>query len=114
MVDNQMDTATAILKCKAALVPDGDHLMIRGMFLNIRLLVEVKHGATLAPAEAIQHDPQGEFVWVIKPDQTLSHQPVRTGTTDRAKVEIQGGLSPGDLVVISPVNNRNFMVGGRF
>jgi tRNA A-37 threonylcarbamoyl transferase component Bud32 len=104
-LDNQMDTATGTLKCKATLVPDGDHLMMRGMFLNIRLVLEVKHGVTLVPAEAIQHDPQGAFVWVIKPDQTVSHQPVQVGTTDGAKVEIQSGLSPGDLVVICPFNN---------
>ncbi len=104
-VDNQMDTATGTLRCKAALVPDGDHLMMRGMYVTIRLLLEMKHGVTLVLAEAIQHDAQGAFVWAIKPDQTVSHQPVQTGTIDGAKVEIQSGLLPGELVVTGPANN---------
>jgi len=104
-VDNQMDTTTGTLKCSATIVPDGDHLMLRGMFLNIYLTVEVKHGVTLAPMQAVQHDPEGAFVWAIKPDQTVTHQVVQTGTADGATVEIQKGLSPGNLVVTGPFNN---------
>jgi len=103
-VDNQIDPATATLKCTATLVPDGDHLMMRGLFLNIILTLEVKHGVTLVPAEAIQYDTQGPFVWAIQPDQTVSRRPVQAGAIDGAKAEIQS-VSPGDLVVIGPANN---------
>jgi multidrug efflux pump subunit AcrA (membrane-fusion protein)/predicted Ser/Thr protein kinase len=104
-VDNQIDPATGTLKCTATLVPDGDHLMMRGLFLNIHLTLEVKHGVTLVPAEAIRHDTEGLFVWAIQPDQTVSRRPVQAGAMDGAKVEIQRGVSPGELVVIAPVNN---------
>jgi multidrug efflux system membrane fusion protein len=103
-VDNQIDTATGTLKCTATLVPEGDHLMLRGLFLNIHLTLEVKHGVTLVPAEAIRRDAQGPFVWAIKPDQTVSRRPVQVGTIDGAKVEIQSVL-PGELVVIGPAND---------
>ncbi|MGD0536448.1 MAG: protein kinase [Verrucomicrobiota bacterium] len=103
-VDNQIDTATGTLKCTATLVPEGDHLMLRGLFLNIHLTLEVKHGVTLVPAEAIRRDAQGPFVWAIKPDQTVSRRPVQVGTIDKAKVEIQSVL-PGELVVIGPAND---------
>jgi tRNA A-37 threonylcarbamoyl transferase component Bud32 len=104
-VDNQIDTSTGTLKCSATLVPDGDHLMLRGMFLNIHLTLEVKHGATLVPFEAIQRDAEGAFVWAIKPDQTVSRRRVQVGTADGTKVEIQSGLSPGELVVIGRESN---------
>ncbi len=103
-VDNQIDTATGTLKCTATLVPEGDHLMLRGLFLNIHLTLEVKHGVTLVPAEALRRDAQGPFVWAIKPDQTVSRRPVQVGTLDGAKVEIQSVL-PGELVVIGPAND---------
>jgi multidrug efflux pump subunit AcrA (membrane-fusion protein) len=103
-VDNQIDAATGTLKCTATLVPDGDHLMMRGLFLNIILTLQVKHGVTLVPAEAIRHDTEGAFVWAIQPDQTLSRRPVQAEAMDGAKAEIQS-VSPGDLVVIGPVNN---------
>ena len=104
-VDNQIDTATGMLKCTATLAPDGGHLMLRGSFLNIHLLLEVKHGATVVPFEAIQRNSETAFVWAINPDQTVSRRPVQVGTIDGAKIEIQSGLSPGDLVVIGPMMN---------
>jgi len=104
-VNNQIDPATGTLQCKATLVPDGNHLMMRGLALNIRLLLAVKYRATLVPAETIQTDPQGPFVWAIKYDQTVTRQPVQVGTTDGAKVEIQRGIRPGTLVVIGPALN---------
>jgi multidrug efflux pump subunit AcrA (membrane-fusion protein) len=104
-VDNRIDPATGTLKCRASLIPEGENLMVPGLFLNIRLLLEVKHGVMLVPINAIMHDAQGAFVWAIKPDQTVSPRQVQTGAIDGAKVEIQSGLSPGDLVVIGPANN---------
>ena len=88
-VDNQIDTTTGTLKCRASLIPEGENLMVPGLFLNLRMLLEVKHGVTLVPAEAILYDPQGAFVWAIKPDQTVSQRPVQMGTRDGAKVEVQ-------------------------
>jgi hypothetical protein len=122
VVDNRIDTTTGTLKCKASLIPEGENLMVPGLFLNIRMLLEVKHGVTLVPADAILHDAQGAFVWAIKPDQTVSRRAVQAGTidaqdaeaitrrmaairdsdgakTDGAKAEIRTGLSPGDVVV---------------
>jgi serine/threonine protein kinase len=98
-VDNRIDPETATLKCRASLVPEGENLMVPGLFLNIHLMLDVKHGVIFVPADAILRDPQGALVWAIKPDQTVSVRHVQAGTTDRAKVEIQSGLSPGDLVV---------------
>ena len=78
--------------------------MVPGLFLNIRLLLEVKHGVTLVPDVAIQHDPQGAFVWVIQSDHTVTRRPVRVGTVDESWAEIQSGLSPGEIVACDEFN----------
>ncbi len=75
-VDNRIDTETQTLKCKARLIPDGGNLMVPGMFLNIRMLLEVKHGVVRVPLQAIQRAPDSTFVWVIKTNQTATR---RTG-----------------------------------
>ena len=97
--DDQIDTSTGMLKCTATLSPDGGQLMVRGMFLNIHLVMEVKHGVTLVPFAAIQRGTEGAYVWAIKADQTVSRRLVQTGTSDGAKMEIRSGLSAGELVV---------------
>ena len=122
-VDNQIDTATGTLKCTATLVPDEDKLMVPGTFLRIHLLLGVKHGVTIVPAEAIVRDTQSAFVWAIKPDQTVDRRTVQVatmeeqdllrrlvvprdqeGTIGGAKAAIQTGLSPGELVVVGPAD----------
>jgi len=103
-VDNQIDTATGTLKCRASLVPEGDNLMIPGLFLNLRLLLETKHGVTLVPAAAIQREPESTFVWVIQSDNTVTRRPVRLGVEDGKWAEIQSGLSPGQVVVTDNFN----------
>jgi tRNA A-37 threonylcarbamoyl transferase component Bud32 len=102
--DNQIEMTTGTLKCRASLIPEGDNLMVPGLFLTLRMLLDDKHGVTLVPAEAILHDTQGAFVWVIRPDQTVSQRHLQIGTTDGARVEVQSGLSPGELVVTDPAN----------
>jgi hypothetical protein len=64
-VNNRIDTNTGTLECRARLVPEGDSLMIPGMFLNIRLRMEVKEGVVLVPCEATQRGHEGEFVWLV-------------------------------------------------
>ena len=63
-VDNRIDTETQTLKCKARLIPEGGNLMVPGMFLTIRMLLEVKHGVIRVPLEAIEQAPASTFVWV--------------------------------------------------
>jgi hypothetical protein len=98
-VDNQIDTSTGTLRCTATLTPDGGQLMVRGLFFTVHLVLEVKHGVTLVPVEAIQLGTDGAYVWAIKPDQTVSRRVVQVGARDGGKVEIQSGLAAGELVV---------------
>jgi serine/threonine protein kinase len=104
-VDNQIDTTTGTLKCRASLVPEAENLMVRGLFLSIRMFLQVKHDVTLVPVQAIFDDAEGVFVWMIKPDQTVTRRKVQTGTSDGVMIEIESGLSAGDIVITSPDKN---------
>jgi multidrug efflux system membrane fusion protein len=96
-VDNQIDTTTGTVKLKA-IFPNDDLALFPNQFVNAQLLVDVHRGATLVPAAAIQRNAQGAFVYLAKPDQTVSMQPVSVGTTDADETEILKGLQPGDVI----------------
>jgi multidrug efflux system membrane fusion protein len=96
-VDNQIDTTTGTVKLKA-IFPNDDLALFPNQFVNARLLVDVHRGATLVPAAAIQRNAQGAFVYLAKPDQIVSMQPVSVGTTDADETEILKGLQPGDVI----------------
>lgn len=104
-VDNQIDVNTGTLKCRANLVPDGAQLMIRGLFLNIHLVLETKHDVILVPNVAVQRDPQSAYVWVINSDHKVTRRPVKTGTSDNDVTEVQDGLAPGEMVATDGFND---------
>ena len=101
-VDNQIDTTAGTLKCRASLVPEGENLMVRGLFVSIRMFLQVKHGVTLVPVQAVLDYSEGVFVWMIKPDQTVSRRKVQTGTSDGEMIGVESGLSAGEIVITTP------------
>jgi len=51
------------------------------------------------PAEAVQAGQQGQFIYVVKPDQTVERRNVTVGRTLDNRVIIDKGVAPGETVV---------------
>jgi MFS family permease len=66
-LDNEVDQTTGTVKLKAVF-PNIDNHLFPNQFVNARLQLDVKRGATVVPAVAIQRSPRGPFVYVVKPD----------------------------------------------
>ena len=98
-VDNQIDPTTGTVKLKAQFANDGNSLF-PNQFANVRMLLEVKRGATLVPGAAIQRGTPGTFVYVVKPDGTVTVRPVKPGPAEGEYVSIDAGLAPGEQVVV--------------
>ena len=104
VIDNQIDPSSRQFKLKATF-PNTDLRLWPGQFVNARLLLTVRKGCAVVPAAVIQRGPQGDFVFVIKDDQTVEVRPVRIASAlpaqvDQAEVIIEEGLSPGERVVL--------------
>jgi multidrug efflux system membrane fusion protein len=102
-VDNEIDPTTGTIKMRA-LFDNDDGVLFPNQFVNVNLLVDVDKGATLVPAAAIQRGVPGTFVYLVKPDSTVSVQPVKLGPSTSEKVAITSGLAPGDTVVVDGVD----------
>ena len=98
-VDNQVDPTTGTVKMRA-LFDNKSGELFPNQFVNIRLLVRTEHNRTLVPVAAVQRGAQGDFVFVVEPDKTVSMRTVKLGHTDSANVVIQQGIKPGDTVVV--------------
>ena len=97
--DNQIDPATGTTRLKAVF-PNTDNALFPNQFVNGRLLVEVKRNAVIVPMPALQHGPNGTYVYVVNPDQTAHMRTVTVGITEGNDVEITHGLEGGTPVVI--------------
>jgi multidrug efflux system membrane fusion protein len=98
-VDNQIDPSTGTVRLKA-LFPNDDGALFPNQFVNARLLLEVKHGATLVPSAAVQRGSKGTFVYLVKEDRTVTVRPVVVGATQGEDTSIVSGLSPSEQVVV--------------
>ena len=97
-IDNQIDNTTGTIKLRA-LFPNTDNALFPQQFVNARLLVRTIKGAVVAPQAAVQHGAPGDFVYLIKPDNTVAIQVIKMGVTDGSNVQIMDGLKTGDRVV---------------
>ena len=99
-IDNQVDPTTGTVKLKAVF-PNQDNRLFPSQFVNARLLLETKRGATMVPSAAVQRSSRGAFVYVVKPDQTASARDVTLGVVDGDDVAVTAGLTPGEEVVVT-------------
>jgi membrane fusion protein, multidrug efflux system len=98
-VDNQIDPTTGTVRLKAVF-PNTDGRLFPSQFVNAHLRLDVKRGATVVPAAAIQQSAQGAFVYVVKPDHSATVRPVKIGVTEGDSAAIDSGVSPSELVVV--------------
>jgi membrane fusion protein, multidrug efflux system len=98
-IDSQIDTSTGTLKLKAQFAND-DESLFPNQFVNVRLLVDVLHDATVVPASAIQRGAPGTFVYLVNSDGVASVRPVALGPSGGDRVAVHSGLAPGDRVVV--------------
>ena len=96
--DNQIDNTTGTLKLRA-MFNNADNALFPQAFVNARLRVRTIRGATVAPQAAVQHGAPGDFVYLVKPDDTVAVQPIKLGVTQGDRVQVADGLHPGDKVV---------------
>ena len=97
-VDNQIDSASGTVKLKAQFA-NTDNALFPNQFVNIRMLVDVKRGATVIPGAAVQRGTPGTFVYLVAADRSVSIRKVVLGPVDGDNVAIEG-LAAGDLVVV--------------
>jgi multidrug efflux system membrane fusion protein len=102
-VDNQIDPTTGMVKIRATF-DNKDNALFPNQFVNARLLVEEKHGVTLVHNAAVQLNAQRSYVFLVKPDSTVTVRPITTGTKEGDDAEVTSGLSPGDVVVMTGVD----------
>lgn len=98
-MDNQVDPNSGTVRLRAEF-PNKDHALFPNQFVNARLLLETRRGATLVPTAAIQRSTKGPYVYLVEADRKVAVRQVRLGPAEGDHTAIDEGLSPGDLVVV--------------
>ena len=76
--DNSVDQTTGTIRLKATF-PNTDNRLWPGQFVNVVLTVATQSNAIIAPSQAVQTGQNGQFVFVVKPDNKVEMRPVVLG-----------------------------------
>jgi multidrug efflux system membrane fusion protein len=99
VIDNQIDSTTGTLRLKATFANESLELW-PGQFVNVRLRLEVRKGATVVPAQAVQRGPAGAFAFVVSAEDAAQMRPLQVGRIEEGLALIESGLEPGERVVL--------------
>jgi membrane fusion protein, multidrug efflux system len=97
-IDNTVDAETGTVLLKATF-PNEDRALWPGQFVQVELVLTIQANATVVPSAAVQASQQGEYIYVIRADDTAEQRPVVRGVKIDDKVVITSGAEAGERVV---------------
>lgn len=103
-LNNTVDNSTGTVQ----LIGDFDNTdgrLFPGQFVNATLTLSREVDATVVPSQAVQNGPNGQFVFLVKEDNTVENVPVTAIATIDGLSLIQKGIKPGDQVVTDGQGN---------
>jgi len=98
LIDNQIDTTTGTIHCKAQFSNASDTLW-PGQFVTVRIALKTLPDAVLIPTIAVQNGSEGPYVYVVTPDNRAKARVVHIGSVEGDQTIIATGLSAGETVV---------------
>jgi len=99
-LDNTADTTTGTIKLKAEF-PNTDKALWPGQFVNIVMTLYEQRNAVVTPSASVQSGPNGQYVFVVKADQTVELRNIKIARAEGDDTIVASGLQPGDQVVIN-------------
>ncbi len=98
LVNNQVDTSSGTVRLKARF-DNGDRALWPGLSTSTKLLVKTLKGVTTIPEDAVQHGPNGLFVYLVDDGGKAKMQPISVGLSGDGVAVVEKGLTPGQKVI---------------
>jgi len=95
-------TGTAALR---GILPNPDHALLPGMYVNLRLTLGFAQHAFLVPQAALQRDAQGAYVFTVGTDDTVVEKRVKTEGASGVDWIVSSGLAAGDRVIVTGIQS---------
>ena len=106
-VEPGADPATRMVRVRAEL-PNADHRLRPGMFVEVELLEEAAEEVLELPDTAITYSPYGNSVFILLTDKdgalSVERRQVETRAPREGRVVVEKGLAEGDRVVATGQN----------
>jgi len=107
--DNSVDKTAGTITLKAS-IQNSKQQLWPGQYAAVKIEAGTLEHAIALPAQAVQNNPNGKFVYVVQPDQTVKQVPVTVAQIINERAVVQG-LDAGQKVVLE--GSQNLRPGGK-
>ena len=102
--DTSVNPATGSVNLRAT-IPNPQQHLLPGMYVTLQANLGEQHKVFLVPQQALQRDTTGAFLLTVGGDNKVVRKEVETSDLRDGNWIIKDGLSAGDKVVVSGVQN---------
>ena len=102
--DASVDPATGSVALRG-LIPNPDGRLLPGMYVNVHLTIGTMNKAFRVPQAGLQRDNTGPYVLAVGAGDKVVQKRVVTDASVDADWIVTGGLSDGDRIIVSGVQN---------
>jgi multidrug efflux system membrane fusion protein len=98
-LDNSVSTQAGTVLLRAT-IPNPDRYLWPGQYVNVALTLQVLKDALVVPNQTVQIGGKGEYLFAVKPDNTVEQRQVKQGVRYRELAVVSEGVRAGDTVVV--------------
>jgi membrane fusion protein, multidrug efflux system len=99
LIDNQIDIQTGTIHLRATF-ENKDERLWPGEFVIARLILGEYPDAVTVPAQTVMQGPEGDYAYIITPNQTAERRNIDVALTQDGLALIDKGISVGDHVIV--------------
>jgi len=99
VIDNQVSSQTATIRLRAVM-KNPNRTLWPQEFVKAQLQLDVRRGALVVPAVAVQRGPNGTFVYVVDKSDTAVERDVSASEVEGDRAIVTKGLERGERVVV--------------
>jgi RND family efflux transporter MFP subunit len=97
---SDLDVSTGTLQLRG-LFPNADKRIVPGVYAKVLVYFGGKRNSAMVPSAVVLRDQQGDYVYVLGPDNKVQRQNITIGQSYSHLVEVTKGLKADDQVVIN-------------
>jgi membrane fusion protein, multidrug efflux system len=98
LIDNQVTTSTGTVLLQGTFA-NSDEALWPGEFVSVELIVAIRRNVVTVPASAVMVGPNGDYIYVVGPDNKVKRAAVRQAARHGGISVISKGISAGQKVV---------------
>lgn len=104
--DPQVDPQTGTFSVRAEM-PNNDRELLPGQFTRVKMLLDVRENAVVAPSRALEIEKGGAYIYVVRPDSVVERRYVEIGPEIDNNTVIERGLARGENIVVEGFHKLN-------